>query len=290
MKTKLLCYAILFCIVIFLSSLSGCRQHKRSFREFGEKHDLTSTFGDSDRLRKIWYRSKEENIRRIILLGDGEPIKIPQECLEGYIELLDKAIGQLKIKEIMDIQQINRIKIITDKGEYFIPGEWMINISSNGIDSTTYRELWNYLEGCEMWQPRYGIPYDTSGWTILHSPRKLWPTLKRENIRKIIFCEGSDIKKADDWFVDFEVPQECLKGTIKLLDKAVHEQKKIYHIPDAWMGFSGIKIITDNRKYLVPAGWDSSKWRRDDAIYGADWASSELREYLRKCGWADPNN
>ena len=210
-----------------------------------------------------------------------------RKCLEGYIELLDKVINQFKISDTSE-GQTNKIKIITNNREYILAGEWMIN--GNRTDSTTYLALWNYLEGCEVWEPGFRTSYDTTGWTKLHSPRKTWSKLKKENIRRIIFCEAGGYLKADEWVVAFEVPLECLKGTIGLLDKAMREQKKIYSIPDAWEGFSGMKIITDKGKYLIPAGWSHSKWPRDDAIYGADWASSELREYLRKCGWTDPNN
>ncbi|MGB8225473.1 MAG: hypothetical protein WCE45_01205, partial [Sedimentisphaerales bacterium] len=140
---------------------------------------------------------------------------------------------------------------------------------------------------CDAWK----VSYDTFGWTKLHSPRKIWPALKKENIQKIIFCCAAGYTKADEWPVIFEVPKDCLKGTIRLLDKAMFEQKKIYRIPpDTWGEFSGMKIVTDKGKYLVLAGWSDSKYSRNKAIIGSDWASSELREYLKNCGWVDPNN
>ena len=119
----------------------------------------------------------KKNICRIILLGEGEPIEIPQECLEGYIELLDKVINQFKISDTSE-GQTNKIKIITNNREYILAGEWMIN--GNRTDSTTYLALWNYLEGCEVWEPGFRTSYDTTGWTKLHSPRKTWSKLKRK--------------------------------------------------------------------------------------------------------------
>jgi hypothetical protein len=286
METKLLCYAILF-----LLSLTGCRQ-QRNLSAVHKTGGLYHTGGctEPNELIKIWSMIDKKSIRRIILLRgpdvfiDNEPIEIPQECLEGYIELLDNAICQFKIEDTMDMGQTHQIKIITDKRTYLLPSEWMI--TGDRTDSKTYRGLQNYLFGCDVWDPRY----DTTGWTKLHSPRKIWSTLKTENICRIIFCYAMGYNKADEWVVSFEVPQECLQDTIEFLDEAMREQKKIYSIPDAWEGFSGMKIITDRGKYLIPAGWSHSKWPRDDAIYGADWASRRLREYLRNCGWSDPNN
>jgi hypothetical protein len=291
MITRQVYYVMLICMALFLFSLTSCKQ-QRGPMAINDKNDLYYIGGCamSNNLKEIWSMINKESIRRIIILGSSsEPVEIPQECLDGYIEVLDKAINKVKMKQDTNIQQDHRLKIITDTNEYIIPCEWLI--SGEELDLPTYMDHYNYLEGCEVWQKWSGIVYDTTGWTKLHSPRKMWPTLKKENIRKIIFCYGVEgYEKADDWPVMFEVPQSCLGDTIELLDKALHEQKNIYKIPNAWQGFSGMKIITDKGKYLIPAGRSRSKRPHNDTIYGADWASSELKEYLRNCGWADPNN
>jgi hypothetical protein len=282
---------LLFSITILFLSLNSCKQQNSYFAkcETTNLHQSNQSI-EPNELIKVWSLIDKKNIRRIILsrgpevVTDNESIEVPQECLEGFVELLDKAIHQFKITDTLDIKQTLHIKIITDKNIFFIPGEWMINNKS--IDSTT---LWNYLMGCDVWKPKH-ITYDTNDWTKLHSLRKNWSAMKKENIRRIIFCEGGEEPKIDEWIVVFEVPQNCLKGAIRLLDKAMQEEKKIYRMPEAWMGFSGMKIITDKGKYLVPAEWPRSKYSRNKMIKGSDWASSELLEYLRKCGWTDPNN
>jgi hypothetical protein len=275
-----------------LLSLAGCdRQHSLSAAYGTTNLQRPDESNEPNELIKIWSAIDKKSIRRITILRgpevsfDNEPIEIPQECLDGYIELLDKAIYQ--VKDVTAIQQ-NYLKIITDKNVYLIPSGWIFN--SKGTDTTTHRELWQYLEGCDTWEEPGHISYDTSGWTKLHSPRKIWPALKKENIQKIIFCCAAGHTKADEWPVVFEVPRNCLKGTIELLDKAIREQKKIYRMLDACGGFCGMKIITDKGKYLVPAEWLKSGHSTNEMIIGSDWASSELREYLGKCGWVDPNN
>ena len=293
MKTKRLCYVILFCAVLFLSNLTGCRQQHSSLA-VNETKDLHHIGGctETNELQKTWAMIDKKSIRQIVLLRGpeistaNEPIEIPQECLEGYVELLDKAIGQVKCN---NISQNNPIKIVTDTSVYLIPGDWMIN--GKCIDIETHRELQYYLFGCEVWNPKFGNPYDTSGWTKCHSPREIWLAIKKENIRKIIFCcsASASISKADEWPVIFEVPQKCLKGTIKLLDKAMNEPKKIYRMAYPWQGFTGMKLITDKEKYLIPAEWPHSKLSKNKMINGSDWASSELLDYLRKCGFDDPN-
>jgi hypothetical protein len=294
MRTKQLNYAVIIYAVLFLLSLAGCdRQHSLSTAYGATNLQRSDESNEPNELIRIWSAIDKKNIRRITILRgpevsfDNEPIEIPQECLDGYIELLDKAIYRVKVKDATNIQQ-NYLKIITDKNVYLIPSGWIFN--SKAIDLTTYGELWQYLEGCDIWRGPGHISYDTSGWTKLHSPRKIWPALKKENIQKIIFCCAAGYTKADEWPVVFEIPRDCLKETIRLLDKAMLEQKKIYRMIGAWMDFSGMKIITDKGKYLVPAVWSDSKYSRNKAIIGSDWASSELREYLSKCGWVDPNN
>jgi hypothetical protein len=227
----------------------------------------------------------KENIRKILILGSSDSFEIPQECLEGYIELLDRAILQLRLGEVVDARQAHCLKIVTDKKEYFLPCEWIVD--GKGIDLATHTDIFNYLESCEAWMwtefGGYLTQYETSEWTKCHSLRKIWPALKQENIRRIIFCYPEGYIKTDEWVVDFEVPQNCLQDTVELLNKAICNPKT--YIGGWNLGFLWMKVITDKGKYLTPL-----KGYENKIICGIDWVSSKLKEYLKKCGWADPNN
>lgn len=118
---------------------------------------------------------------------------------------------------------------------------------------------------------------DVSAWQEHKTLAKIWSRIESENVQKIIFCE-TDVPEIDDWFVRFEVPPEAINESIQLIGKALDEteiRRNIWEI-------KRMKIVTDKSKYIVPANWTSQK------IYGNDWTSFELRSYLRKHGFADP--
>jgi hypothetical protein len=163
------------------------------------------------------------------------------------------------------------------------------------------------------WQ-RWSRPFkfcDTSGWKVYTRLRGILPGLRKEKIRRIIFCKGDETKKADDWSTDFEVPQECIEGAVELLDKAICQTGTIYSMNHfgypalriftdgtglfglsklkigvseitvmSGKGFpeDGMKIITDRGKYLVPvSSWEGAC---PTSLCGADWASRELCTYF----------
>lgn len=278
MKTKILLY------IFFLLCFSGCVQESRI------KPDLSS-FGlvNKKTLKgKIWPAIKQENILNIDFCeGDIRQedfrvytFKVPRECLEGVINLLDKAVSSgVIMHEMANIHELHWIKIQTEKNNYVLPGTWAAyNISAIADDLKIYRE------GCELWRNLKNID---NSWKRCHTLRKIWPELKREDICQISFGYST----GQNFISEFEVPPECLDASVKILDKAMHQPEKINNINSMEftgyaMEFIGIKIIVKSgKKYIFPADWCSGR-----TIYGSDWASSELREYLGKCGWKDLNN
>ena len=120
---------------------------------------------------------------------------------------------------------------------------------------------------------------DVSKWQEHKNLGKIWSKVESENVQKIIFCE-TDVPEIDEWFVRFEVPQEAIAKSIQLMGKALEETKAKR---DVW-DIKRIKIVTDKGKYIVPVGWTGQK------IYGNDWLSKELRDYLRENGFGDPGS
>ncbi len=118
-------------------------------------------------------------------------------------------------------------------------------------------------------------------WIECNSLGTIWDDLENQDIQRIAFCE-TDIEDIEKWYVRFEVPEECIEKTKELIGKALQDAKKRGFRRESIWDIYRMKIITDKHKYVVPVRWDSKK------IYGIDWTSYELRDYLRKYGFADP--
>jgi hypothetical protein len=262
-------------------------------REFEKKHN-TFTAEESNDLEKAWIRLKNENIHRIITctigaddihtLGGTYSMEFPQQCIEDIIELLDNAIRASKIKNIINPEEVNRYKIITDKGGYLLPAEWFVcafRQRNPDYDSMmkTCEELLEYIGGSKAWTftslgenpTRYNMP----DWTKCHSIRKVWSKLKNETIQKIIICCSNGYEDVDKWSIIFEIPNENIKEAMTVLNNAMNNPKKYTRdLHD----FIWMKIITDKCKYITPL-----KMPENNIIYGSDWSSSELMGCMRKC-------
>lgn len=118
---------------------------------------------------------------------------------------------------------------------------------------------------------------DLPKWKGYKTLGEIWSKVKSENAQKFIFCE-TDVPEIENWYVRFEVPEKAMDKSIQLMDKALKETKVRR---DIWE-IKRMKIVTDKGKYIVPVNWTSQK------IYGNDWMSYELRNHLRKYGFADP--
>lgn len=99
--------------------------------------------------------------------------------------------------------------------------------------------------------------------------------LEEEKIRRIMFCWNNG-NNVDKYSVTFEIPQKAIAPSVNLMKKAIRKSGFRGYFG---YGFTVMKIITDANIYVIPTRWDSEE------IYGTDWASSELREYLLKLGF-----
>jgi hypothetical protein len=214
----------------------------------------------------LWPRLKKEKIESISLCdGDLETDvdswlvfgEVPKEHLEKIKELfgdeLEQRFGmEAKRYSIYSCQE-GMLKIVTDKGKYAVPA----------FDRGPQNNWREYV-------------------TLVG----LWPHLQNEKIISISFCEeimGLDIDSGYNW----NVPKEKLDECIKLIDKAMRDADRHFVWGPYWEG--RMKIITDKRKYLVPADTDICK-TNNPKVYGNGWTSFELGEFLKKSGFCNSDS
>jgi len=159
--------------------------------------------------------------------------------------------------------------------------------------------------------------WPTQKWREYRSLVRLWPRLKKEKIESISFCDApySEIAKGEEeslfssfkeeivetygfrtrdendvksWRVIFEIPKENLQECIKLIDKAMKGAKLSWPFlgPTCLMIWQErMLIVTDRGKYIVDhVEAHFSKVDRAK-VFGDEWESYELGEFLsKKCG------
>ena len=125
----------------------------------------------------------------------------------------------------------------------------------------------------------------SNGWQDCLTLGQIWPEMSSGNVRQIYFCHSVEARPDEKkWYDDFEVPKKAIPGMVKLLGKALDEAEKRgikwgSGIDSVWYTEKRMKIDTNKNTYLIPVSWNNK------AIYGNDWTSPDLREYLRKLGF-----
>ena len=181
---------------------------------------------------------------------------IPKEELERVKELFGDELEKrfnFEVEKYPGLTCQGMLKIVTEKGKYVVP-----------VNENTPQ----------------------SNWEEHASLVGLWPRLQKEKIERISFCHGVQRVDIDLWSCQ-DIPRENLDESIRLIDKAIkNADPEHFKWGIAWQG--RMKIITDKGKYLVPAETEISN-TTSPKVYGNEWTSCELGEYLKKCGWADLN-
>jgi hypothetical protein len=217
-------------------------------------------------LKELWPRLKKEKLEGIILCdGDLETDveswlvfgEVPKENLEGIKELfsdeLEDRFDMKAQKYSIYSCQDGMLKIVTNKGKYAVPA----------VDRGPQNNWREYV-------------------TLVG----LWPHLQKEKIISIGFCDEVLYLDIDIWH-SWYVPKGNLDECIRLIDKAMRDADRHFQWGPYWEG--RMKIVTDKGKYLVPAEIAISN-TTSPRVFGNGWTSCELGEFLKKCGWADPNN
>jgi hypothetical protein len=132
---------------------------------------------------------------------------------------------------------------------------------------------------------KYIVPFDEhvpeNNWQERVTLVSLWPRLQKESIECIGFCteERTNIDSWDCW----NVPKEHLAECIKIIRNAMQNADPNSFDPMR-VNEGRMKIVTNKGKYLVRAEASASK------VYGNEWSSSELGQFLMKCGFtaSDP--
>jgi len=75
-----------------------------------------------------------------------------------------------------------------------------------------------------------------NGWQVCLTLEQIWPEIKSANVQQIVFChtDKDETKLATSWYEsvrgkwqdDFEVPKKAIPEMIRLLGKALKEEKK----------------------------------------------------------------
>ncbi|MBN2019511.1 MAG: hypothetical protein JW749_04730 [Sedimentisphaerales bacterium] len=154
-------------------------------------------------------------------------------------------------------------------------------------------------KGYERWPSR--------NWKEYRSLVGIWPRLKKEGIENIMFCYARSPQTGDDtdsgfqgilewfsfrkrdativkwWSRHHEVPKECLPECINILDRTMKDARWRW-LPNyrVWP-VARMLVVTKRGKYIVHADSDISIVAMSK-VYGDNWVSHELGEYLRKCG------
>ena len=154
--------------------------------------------------------------------------------------------------------------------------------------------------------------WPTQNWKEYRSLVRIWPRLKKEKIESIRFTQGIscqaetffqeivstfsfrivDANVVKKWPAGYEVPKENLPECIKIIDKVMKNVRMPW-----WLGgtswrvwpLSKMLIVTDKGKYIVRVETDISAVA-EPKVYGKEWMSYELGEYLKKCGFPIPES
>jgi hypothetical protein len=152
--------------------------------------------------------------------------------------------------------------------------------------------------------------WPTQNWKEYRSLVRIWPRLKKERIESIRFTQATswqtgtffqeivstlsfriiDASVIKEWPSGYEVPKENLPECIKIIDKVMKNAQRPW-----WLGgtcwriwpLSKMLIVTDKGKYIVRVETDISEVA-GPKVYGEEWMSDELGEYLKKCGFPVP--
>jgi hypothetical protein len=180
--------------------------------------------------------------------------EVPKENLEKVKELF---CDELDIKYDVGVKKNpvstcqGMLKIVTNKGKYVVPVQ-------ERIPQNNWEEHASFV----------GV----------------WPRLQKEKIINIGFCDEVLNVDIDSWHSQY-VPKGKLDECIRLIDKAMRDaDRKHFKWGPVWQG--RMKIITDKGKYLVPAETEICN-TNSPSVFGNEWTSSELGEYLKKYGFCN---
>jgi hypothetical protein len=249
---------VIILVLVFLFSLicAGCI-----------KSDSQNKWKRYKSLYELYPRLKNETIESISFCDEDPETdveswyvygKIPKENLEYVKEMIADELGQgIPVERYPASTCQGMLKIVTNKGKY--------------------------VSRIQEYVPQ-------NNWEEHASLVSVWPRLKKEKIASISFCNevyGLDI---DSWPCRDIPPEGNLDECIKLLSNAMQDaDPNNFRWGHVWRG--RMKIITDKGKYLVPAEIEINS--TNPRVYGNEWISFELGEYLKKCGWiglgTDPN-
>ncbi len=111
-------------------------------------------------------------------------------------------------------------------------------------------------------------------WIEYQRIKSAWKYLNNENVQKIAFRSVGeyDGNSPDNWGWEIIEPEK-IKQTLQLISAS----KRACNISIVWLG--RMSIITDKHKFIVPVEVE------DDAVYGFDWTSYELRKQLWNWGY-----
>jgi hypothetical protein len=153
--------------------------------------------------------------------------------------------------------------------------------------------------------------WPSQNWKEYRSLVRTWPRLKKEKIKSIRFTQPvsmqtglenetffqemvttfsfrtRDAATVNSWVRGFEVPRDNLPECINIIDKAMKGKRPSWGLGgiDIWMG--RMLIITNKGRYIVHVETDISEVAGPE-VYGEEWRSNELGEYLKKCGFLTP--
>ncbi len=118
----------------------------------------------------------------------------------------------------------------------------------------------------------YCLPYPPSeNWIECSKTKYVCRYLRNEKVKRIAFGRVDDLKEnlPDNWGCEIVEPEK-IRQTLLLISKA----KKDLNVSIVWLG--RMIIITDNHKFTIPVEVG------ENAVYGLDWTSKELRKQLWK--------
>ena len=152
----------------------------------------------------------------------------------------------------------------------------------------------------------------SQNWRESRSLVKLWPRLQKENIVSIRFYDAVNLETGTyenesfieqkiesirfrerepnvvkSWHMAFEVPKQKLPECINIIDQAMKHAKPNWFVSTrVWLG--RMLIVTDKRKYIVHVETCITNVEKS-YVYGEEWESYELGEFLKKCGFPTPD-
>lgn len=147
--------------------------------------------------------------------------------------------------------------------------------------------------------------WPSQNWKEYRSLVRIWPRLKKEEIKSIRFTQPMTaqaglenetffqeivttfsfrVRKEDDinsWVPGFEVPKENLPECVKIIDKAMKGTSPSWGLGGRCIWLGRMLIITDKGKYIAHVETDISKVA-GPKVYGEEWVSCELGKFLAK--------